>query len=461
MVGNERPRRMALWTVALVMASAAWPARAELTIQDLTATAAPRGGPFYQDVNDALRAFAGRDFQTALARLQNAKKLTPALAPGELMMARLYFDAGVPQGGNAMLERAIRSWPQDPEAYVLLAERALAEGRLSEAELLMAKIDQLVEAFNESPRRRKDLRLRGYTVGATIDQARGNLDSAKKRLEALVQIDPENANAHSQLGRLLFAGNDQRGAYEQFKLAAQSNPQALPADLMMASLTSDKLKAQQWLDRAIKMNPEDVRTQVSAADYLLNTNQLEQAQAHADKAIELDPDGYESNLVAGLLARAGGNFESAAKHLSRAHLQQPGNIDVMRHLALALAELPDEKSQQRGLQFAQLIVRQDPKNPNYLVALAWVNYRLGRPGVAQRYLAAAGNTKALQLNSEILYFMANIANDRGGTEEAVKYLRQALNTDQPFAYRQAAEAMLAKLAPSSGTGAEAASTPTP
>ncbi len=460
MAFNERRALAGRWLgVLAIMTFAGTLARAELTVKDLTGTAVPGIGPFYQDVTDAIRAFAARDYKTVLARLQNAKKLTPALAPAEVMMARLYFDAGVALGGNAMLEIAIKTAPRDPEAYLLLAERALAEGRVAEAELMFPKIEKLVEAFNQNPRRRQDLRLRAYTVGATVDQTRGNLNAARVKLESLVRLDPQNASVHQKLGRLLFAQNDQRAAYDAFKLAAQTDKKALPADLMMASLYADKVTAKKWLDRAIERNPEDLRTQVGAANFLLATNQVDLATAHAEKAVALDPDGFESNLVAGLLARMAGDFGKAAKHLSTAHLQQPVNFHVMNHLALVLLELPDDASRLRGRQFAELVARENPENPDYLATLGWINYRLDRKAAARRFLTAALNSRRGQskmtLSSDMGYYLANLAKDQGNAKEAIKLLRNSLDTEQPFAYRKAAQQMLAQLTESAGDAAEA------
>jgi tetratricopeptide (TPR) repeat protein len=455
MAFNERRALAGRWLgVLAIVASAGTLARAELTVNDLTGTAVQGVGPFYQDVNDAIRAFAARDYKTAFEHLQNAKKLTRALAPAEVMMARLYFDAGIARGGNAMLETAIKTAPQDPEAYLLLAERALAEGRVAEAEVMFLKIEKLVEAFNQNPRRKQDLQLRAYSVGATVDQVRGNLSAAKAKLETVIRLDPKNAAAHEQLGRLLFAQSDQRAAYDQFKLAADADPKALPADLMMATLYTDTVTAQKWLDRAIQQNPEDLRTHVSAANYLLRTNQLEQARVHAEKAIALDPDGFDSNFIVGQVARMLGDFEQAAKHLSTAHLLQPVNFDVMYQLALALTELPDQASRLRGLQFAELIARQNPDNADYLAALGWTHYRLDRKAAAERLLGAALNARKSQsgfsVTSDLGYYLANLYKDRGNDEEAIKVLKSSLNTELPFAYRKAAEQLLAQLTKSAG-----------
>jgi tetratricopeptide (TPR) repeat protein len=448
--------------VCAAVLAAASEVRGQLTVQDLTRSAVQGVGPYYQDVRDAIAAFAARDYKTALARLQNAKKVTPALAPAEIMMAQLYFDAGQPAGGIAMLETAAKSSPADPEAFVILAERALAEGRLTEAELLVPTIDKLAEAFNQNPVRRQNLRLRGYTVGAVVDQTRGRLADARARLEQVVKLDPKNAAAHDKLGQLLFKQNDQKGAYAEFQLAAEADKSALPAELMMANLFTDKLSREKWFEFALKKSGGDLRTQLAAANYRLGTNQVEQAKAHAEKAIELDPAGFESNVVVGLVARMEGDFAKAKKHLSVAHLLQPVNFVLMSQLGLVLMELPDDADRLRGLQFAELCVRENPDNADFLAALAWINYRLNRKAEAERFFGALFNSRQVQagITSEMGFYLANLAKDRGNTQEAVKLLREALNTDKPFAYRKAAEQLLAELNKGTSGPAAAGSTQT-
>jgi tetratricopeptide (TPR) repeat protein len=457
-----------IWALSIIVVGAAF-ARAELKVADLLGSAVSGVGPYMQDVTDAIAAFSAGDHETALARLQNAKKVTPALAPAEVMMAQLFFDAGQSAAGNGMLEKALQSAPEDAEAYVALTERAVLEGRLTEADLLLPRAEKAVEVFNQNPRRKQFMQARLYFAGATLDQARGRLDAAKAKLEALIKLDSRNAGSHTKLGQVLFAQNDQKAAYNEFRLAAEADEKSPPAELMMAILAADKVGAERWINFALNKSPGDVRTQLGAANYFLQNNQINRAKKHADEAVKLDPNGFDSNLAAGLVARLDGDFASAEKHLSAAHLQQPANWGVMNHLALVLLELPDARSQDRARQFAEVVVRQNPDNADFIAALGWINYRLNRRVEAERAFTAALKSKQVRtsqmMSSELAYFLANLAKDQGNAAEAIKLLRDCLNTDQPFAYRKMAEQMLAQLAKSSGGTADAPATkagqPTP
>jgi tetratricopeptide (TPR) repeat protein len=452
MRGKRFSQAQRRWILAFSIASflgMSRPAWAELTVESLTGTAISGVGPYIQDVSDAIAKFQNRDYAGAFANLEGAKKSTPRLAPPEVMMAQLYFDANLPLGGIVMLERAIRSVPQDPEAYIMLAERAVNERRITEADFLFQKAIKLVELFTENPKRKQNLQLRAYTGGALVDEGRNDWNEARAKLEALIKLDSKSAAAHERLGRVLFGTGDQKAAYAEFQLAAEADKQMLPAELAMATLFTDKANAEKWLEYAIKKGGEDLRTQCGAANYLLKTNQLEEAQKHADVALKLDPDGLDTNLVAGIIARMFGDYKKAETHLSKAHLLAPSNALIINNLALVLVELGDRESQQRALQYAELNARQNPNASEPLSTLGWVNYRLNRRAEAVRAFSAAFNTgdavANITLTSETGYFMAYLAKDKGSISEAVKLLTDALNTDLPFAYRKKAEEMLTQL----------------
>ncbi len=441
------------------------PAAAELTVEELTGNAISGVGPYYQDVEDAIRRFGKKDYGGALERLEHAKQTVPKLAPAEVMMAQLYSDGGQAGSAIAMLERAITRAPQDPEAYVMLAERAVSDGRVSEASLMFDKAAQVLGGFADNPKRKVNLQTRIYNGGATADEARGDAKAARAKLDALIKLDPGNAAAHERLGRVLFGLGDQRTAYAELKAAAEADKEMPSAELAMASLFgTDKVNAEKWLKAALAKGANDLRTQLAATRALLKSNDLAEARKHAEAANKLDPEGAESNLMLGLAARATGDFKTAEAHLSKAHLLAPGNPLIVNQLALTLLELPGDENHQRALQFADANARQNPNMPELMATIGWINYRLNHKLEAERafnlVLGANAQSGRRLINADILYYMANVIKDRGRTDEAIKMLREALNVDEAFAYRKPAQALLDQLTKSEkSAGATTEATP--
>ncbi len=436
--------------LAISTALAGAPARAELTVEALTGNAVTGVGPFFQDVADAIKEFGNGEYDAAAAHLENAKRLTPKLAPADVMMAQLYLDAKNPLAANAMLERAIQRSPQDPEPYVILAERAAGEMRATEASLMFQQAAKAIENFNDNPKRKQNLQLRTFTGWAAVDEARANWKEAKAKLEQLVKLDPTNAMAHDRLARVLYRGGNQEAAWAEFKLAAEASKTLPPAELAMAALATDKVKAEKWLKLALDKHGDDLRTRIGAAHYLMVANQPEEAKQHAEEALKIDPDGLESNLSMGLVARMLADYPTAEKHLAKAHLLEPNNPSTINNLALVLLELPDETSKTRAFQFAELNARQFPNNPEVQATLGWVCYRLNRRKEAERAFNAALSMSdpvggGQRITPDLAYYLANLAKEQGKYPKAIQLLRDSLNNDQPFAYRKPATELLAQV----------------
>ena len=124
---------------------------AQITPESLIGGAVSDKGPYYQDLSQAIVHFRGGNVDATRALLAAARNKAPKLSPVEVMLASLLIDVGQTTAARAELEKAIHLHPQDPEAYVRLAELDAADSRVTEASLLYAKASDLAEAFNESP----------------------------------------------------------------------------------------------------------------------------------------------------------------------------------------------------------------------------------------------------------------------------------------------------------------------
>ena len=87
----------------------------------------------------AIQRFANRDFPGARLLLEAAKRKDPTLPPTDLTLAKMYFLPNNAAGGRASLEKTAMENPGDPEAYLILADQAVQQGRFIEAESLYDK----------------------------------------------------------------------------------------------------------------------------------------------------------------------------------------------------------------------------------------------------------------------------------------------------------------------------------
>lgn len=427
-------------------------ARADLTVEALTASAGTGVGPHVQEISEAIRKFGAKDFPGAFGNLENAKKKVPVLSPPEVMMALLYYDANQAPLASAALEKAIARVPADPEPYVVLAERAVAEGRFTEAGFMFDKALELVQPFEESPKRKRDVERRALSGSISILENRRDWQAARPKLEALLKLDPKNASANERLGRALLVLGDQKAALAAFQAAAAADPAMLPAEIAMAMLLAekDRAMADKLLARAIKNGADELRTRVAASNYYLRTNQLDEARQQAEAAVKLDPEGIDSNAALGVIARIGGDLKTAIACLSKTHLLAPNNAAIINQLALALAEMPDEPSRVRALQFAESNIRQNQSATDLMATYGWTCYRLNRRQDADRafgaVLSAAGPAGLSNVGPELGFYLANLFKDQGRDGEALRLLKEALASPVAFAYRPAAQELATQLA---------------
>lgn len=95
-------------------------------------------------------------------------------------------------------------------------------------------------------------------VGAMFYQ-QGNFDKARTIFEGLVELDPENPNAHSALGGLLTLQQEDDLAVEHLK-------------------------------KAVELDPLQIAPHVNLGEIFIRQQKVEEAVASLKNAIELDPD---------------------------------------------------------------------------------------------------------------------------------------------------------------------------
>jgi predicted Zn-dependent protease len=455
-LGKERfMRRLDRIFVFMVVLVCPALSHAQVTVETLTGSAVNEVGPYYQDVEDAINRFFSRDIEGARALLTAAKKKSPKLAPPEVMLAQLLAATGQVPAARAELERAVRKSPDDPEAYLILADAAFGDGRQTEAGLLFAKAAALAAKFSENPKRKQNFQMRGFAGMAAVDEARENWTGAKESLQAWAKLEPNSAAAHQRLARVLFQLGEKKDAYAELQAAVKADAKAPPADVSMGNLYSasgDKTQAEKFMAAAAKKGGKDLATNLALIPWYLQNTQFSEAQAAADAALKIAPDNLEAKTLRGIVARWQRDYPTAQKWLEAAHMQSPGNAAITNHLALVLLEQKGDANQRRALEHAEVNQKLNPNNPEIAATLGWVAYRLGRKADAQRALgavAAAGN-----LTPESKYYVATVLKDQGQVGNAIKLLDAALANDQAFAYRQEAEALLAELRKKRSTVAE-------
>lgn len=473
-------RRACIAAVALAVLASTFTATASaqaprFTAKELLADSVSDVGPKHAQVDDAITKFSLGDLNGALQHLKNAKIQAPEIPPPELLMAKLCFVGANPQLGRnvqlgrAWLERSVAASPGDPEPYSILGEVALNEGRVTDAGVLFAEAQRLADKFTENAKRQQNFQRKALQGLAAVAQRRENWDKAKTMIDGWVKLDPENAAAHAALAQVLFYLNKPSDAYKSYqeadrlaKIAADRNSPPSPmAELNMAALyqrrDNDDKRTGDLINLAVKNHPKDFGVRLKAAQIAMAANLLDIALEQSEAAVKMNENDLTAKLLRGYVARLRNDFTTAEHYFELAHLQSPGNFDASNNLALLLAEQTDKAKQDRALEFAVMNIQrfpingQSPARFDAMSTFGWVQYQRGVTADAQQALQQVINANVLTPDSR--YYIAKVLlNDPKRTDDAMKVLQVAVDSDQPFVNRTAATELLATLKAKSGSG---------
>ncbi|WNG44061.1 tetratricopeptide repeat protein [Archangium minus] len=355
--------------------------------------------------------------------------------------------AGQTAQAQAEAKKVLARQPTNRDALVVLAKLALLEGKLPQAEELVAKAEAqgatadtlLVRANVAAQKGQLDAALKAYQQVLAQDPRRAEAhfgrgmmlikqDKAAQALEALTkaaQLDPTNAVFRYRLGQVqLEAGKDEEGLATLREVVTQQ-PRFVPAYLSLShALASrdDLTEARRVLEQGLKALPRHPRllaalTVLAMALRDLNTSYKSASALAAQRP--KDPDA-QANLAQLMLAR--GQFQQVL-HLCRTmdslglateslkmaeatcyEAEEPPAYDkavaayeaamglapdgwrAANNLGQLLLRMPAESENQhlpRAITVLEEAIRRDPKQPEPHLNLALALARMGQQAKAR------------------------------------------------------------------------------
>lgn len=361
-------------------------------------------GPHRDAVNRAAAAFRDGDAGAAVDLLTEAVESAPDRPEPRRLLGAAYAFAGQYDEAVAALEHAIRLAPQDERARLALAQVLMEAGRLPDArESLRRTLSDLPQSgralhlsaalyqregmYADAVRDFTAAAQRGPLIGLNgIYETLGRLHSAQQDVDAAaaahglrVDVHPNDADAHYDLGEMYMRRARQDEALAEFAIALLLNPAhaAAAASMAQAHLRSGSpAAAAEAARRALELDAEH-----SEARYVLGTAlvrlgraeegrreleifQRQQADAAAARTRMFEVEGLRRDAM---IAAAEGNH--------------PRAVELLRKVAA----LEDSHTSRLELGLALLDAGQPAEALDHLNAAA----RLGAPYVIHQYLADA------------------------------------------------------------------------
>jgi Tfp pilus assembly protein PilF len=422
-----------------------------LTAESLIGDAVSFANREYPEIDSAILRFRNGDLQGSLDYLKQAKEKYPKLPPIDITMAKIQLAYRNAKGVRFLLERVIVQHPDDPEAYLLLADQAFMAGRIADADALFAMADPKVQKFDENQRRKKNFVVRVIAGKSAIAERRQQWEKARELLEKWIEIDSDSSAAHQRLGVTLFKLKESREALEEFTKARELNPEGVSHPFVMLgqlfAQVNDNVNAQKSYEKAYKQDTSDPKVAQAFAIWLIQEEDLDQARAVASTLREQSPDSVTALLLDGIVAQMQGDSKHSEQTLTKVLSIDPSNETATNILALLLIESEDNAARERALRYAQVNAELNEASVQANVTLGWVLFKLNRGKEAQASLQKGTRSGQLQLQPDSAYLVAKIMSEQeGANERVVQMLEQVLKQKRGiFLFRSEAEKLLKEL----------------
>lgn len=408
--------------------------------------------------------------QQSYAKLQEAADGDPAVPPARTMWAKMLTSAGDQKAGRVALQQATIEDPDDPEAYVILANFAVVAGQLAEAEAMYIQAEQRLEPWPAQNLRKSQL-LAQVSVGrGSIAQSRSLMATqnqmpelaqaydreAVNYLQQTVVAAPDNATAYQSLATALFKTEQFDEAKDAFDRARELNDQLPLTEMWMARMSvaaGNEQRAREIMEDAQSKYPENVSVIVTTADLMMVLGEPETASRYLRRALELDPDDLDARRLDAQRLRFEADWTAAAEKLQQLNNEFPTDFATANLLALTLSESEKVEDRQRAVSVATVTAQRfsnklkSAEGQRSLVTLTWAGYASGKIEPAKK---ALNQLLSLGIQSHVLsgdeaYYLSQLLVEFGRPELAASLLKSAVARKVSFPKRDDAEQLLEEL----------------
>jgi tetratricopeptide (TPR) repeat protein len=228
------------------------------------------------------------DYTAARAYLQEAITLNPSHYNSRYNLGIALAQVNDPKGAREQFEKALALGALEPEVRFEYAKilRTLGETKLAaeqlklyqdeqkakadrtlaasksaqaESELAAGNVQEAAALYRDAVNALPQNAMLNFKLAMALDRI-GDTTAEQAALEKAVQIDPDMAIAHNQLGYLASLKGDAGTAEEQFRQAVRAQPAYIDAWVSLAAtlgMQSRFPEAQQAIDSALRLDPHN------------------------------------------------------------------------------------------------------------------------------------------------------------------------------------------------------------
>lgn len=224
---------------------------------------------------------------------------------------------------------------------------------------------------------------------AILSSSLCDTDTAEKMLKKVIQMNPDYAKAHKDLGIIFLNKRLFDYAKDEFQIALRLQPNDFEIIFEYANYlyaTSQNVEAERYYQEALDIDPQNVLALTFMGLNKLILNQLDEAKEFIMKAHKVNPHHEYILFCVGRILFARKEYEEAKRYLIRAVEQNP-DIETQNTLALTYYELGEYDS---AINIFNNLLAKRPENISLLMALA------------KCYEAKKDNDKALEILEKLV-----------------------------------------------------------
>ena len=261
----------------------------------------------------------------AIEGYRRAIALEPGLAEAHRNLGSALIQIGEPEAGIDALRCALQLRPNWAAAVTQLARTLAAGGRAAEA---LPYYERLLAG-----ERRADT-LNDY---GTLLAGLSRFEAAADCFRQAVDLTPEEARIHANLGHVLHCLGDHRAAIEHSRRAIELDPRLPEGHLHLgnALLAINEMHAAEAAYRAgLEVAPQHAALHTAHAMAERALGRVDDAAASVRRSLAIRPDAADTVALLGSLAIDRGRFEEAERLLKKALALSPGLPEALTGLTV-------------------------------------------------------------------------------------------------------------------------------
>ncbi|MGH9322362.1 MAG: tetratricopeptide repeat protein [Vicinamibacteria bacterium] len=314
--------------------------------------------------------------EPTIASYRKALEIDGRCAAAELGLGRLELERGNLEESLWHLERASELQPDSGGIQAALARARQRAGKRGEARAAAELARALhPEVVLEDPVMagvsEEAVSLVGYQKRAAEAEAKGQRERAEALLRKTIEIRPEEADLHYNLGNFLARHEKGREAERAYRRTIEVDPEHVPALINLGIVLSGRRElpeAEALFRKALDVSPRHPGALASLAKIAALQGDAAAAIRNFERALAEDPAQSETHYALAQVLRREGRLPEALRSFQRALELAPDRADIHIETAVICASLGDYGSAWRHVQRARQIGLEPPGD--FLAALS-------------------------------------------------------------------------------------------